>query len=185
MNQQPIDPQDSPVVEDVPTPAEPSWPAPAADTVVPAEEPVVPAAEPIVKTPQASGAPDPQAPAQWPTAGYAAAPADAYAPAAYPAYAAPAVAPTQTSSNAIIAIILAVLSWAVCPIIPAVISLVFASMATKEIEASGGRIQGQGLVTASKIVSWINIGLWAAVVVVGGFMVVLIAIAGGFSSNAG
>ena len=77
------------------------------------------------------------------------------------------------------------LSWAVCPIIPAVISLVFASMATKEIEASGGRIQGQGLVTASKIVSWINIGLWAAVVVVGGFMVVLIAIAGGFSSNAG
>ena len=54
----------------------------------------------------------------------------------------------QTSSNAIIALILAIVSWAVCPIIPAIVALVLASSAAKEIEASGGRVQGAGLVTA-------------------------------------
>ncbi len=100
-------------------------------------------------------------------------------PAAYPppGYAAAPAAP-QTSSNAIIALILAIVSWAVCPIIPAIVALVLASSAAKEIEASGGRTQGAGLVTASRIVSWVNIGLWAAILVVGAFFVVLAIVAG-------
>ena len=65
------------------------------------------------------------------------------------------------------ALILAVISWAVCPIIPAIVALVLAANASKEIAASGGRIEGQGLVTAAKVVSWVNIGLWAAILVVG------------------
>jgi hypothetical protein len=91
------------------------------------------------------------------------------------------VAAPQTSSNAIIALILAIVSWAVCPIIPAVVALVLASSAAKEIAASGGRIQGGGLVTAARIVSWVNIGLWAAVLVVGVFFLVLFAVAGGMN----
>jgi hypothetical protein len=89
----------------------------------------------------------------------------------------------QTSSNAIIALILAIVSWAVCPIIPAIVALVLASSAAKEIAASGGRIQGGGLVTAARIVSWVNIGLWAAVLVVSVFFFVLFAIAGGMSES--
>ena len=106
-------------------------------------------------------------------------------PAAYPPPAYPAVpaAPTgpQTSSNAIIALILAIVSWAVCPIIPAIVALVLASSAAKEIEASGGRVQGAGLVTASRIVSWVNIGLWSAMLVIGAFFLVLAIVAGGLN----
>jgi len=61
------------------------------------------------------------------------------------------------------------------------VALVLASNAAKEIEASGGRIQGQGLVTAARVVSWVNIGLWAAILVVGTFFLVLVAVAGGTS----
>lgn len=140
------------------------------------------------------------APAQWPAEGY---PPPAYPPAAYPAQEAPSApaypaAPTypaayppagypaapaapQTSSNAIISLILAIVSWAVCPIIPAIVALVLASSAAKEIEASGGRVQGAGLVTASRIVSWVNIGLWAAMLVVGAFFLVLAIVAGGMN----
>ena len=73
------------------------------------------------------------------------------------------------------------MSWAVCPIIPAVVALVLASSAAKEIEASGGRVQGAGLVTASRIVSWVNIGLWSAMLVIGSFFVVLAVVAGGMN----
>ena len=95
-------------------------------------------------------------------------------PVAYPA-AAPA--PT-TSTNAIIALVLAVLSWALCPIIPAIIALVLASMADREIAQSGGRVDGGGLVTAAKIVSWINIGVWAAGIVILGIFLLILAVAG-------
>ena len=95
-------------------------------------------------------------------------------PVSYPA-AAPA--PT-TSTNAIIALVLAVLSWALCPIIPAIIALVLASMADREIAQSGGRVDGGGLVTAAKIVSWINIGVWAAGIVILGIFLLVLAVAG-------
>jgi hypothetical protein len=83
----------------------------------------------------------------------------------------------------VVALILAVVSWAVCPIIPAIVALVFASNATKEIAASGGRLQGTGLITAARIVSWVNIGVWAAAIVVGGFFLVLAIVAGSMGAN--
>jgi hypothetical protein len=82
-----------------------------------------------------------------------------------------------------VALVLAIGSWVICPIAPAIVALVFASMATKELNASGGSLEGQGLVTAAKIVSWINIGFWVAVIVVGAFVVVLLAIAGGLDTR--
>lgn len=141
----------------------------------PGPEPIepVPAPEPVAEAPSA--------PAEWPAApppppGYPAAGAPAYAyPPAYP----PA---PKTSSNAIIALVLSIAAWAVCPIVPAIVALVFASMASKEIDASGDRLQGRGMVTAAKIVSWINIGFYAAAIVIGAFVLILIAIAGGMDS---
>lgn len=120
-------------------------------------------------------APTGEPPATWPSA-------DA-APAIPPAYQPPAPAPVYapappTSSNAIIAFVLSIVSWAICPIIPAIVALVLASSAQKEIAAGQGRVQGQGLVTAAKIISWINIGLWAAIAVLGVFFLVLAVVAG-------
>jgi hypothetical protein len=115
-----------------------------------------------------------------------AAPQATEAPAQYPptpAYPGHPVAPQgpQTSSSAIVALVLAIASWAVCPLVLAIIALVFASKADREIASSGGQVQGGGLSTAAKIVSWINIGIFVAVMVVAVFVVIIAVIAGGLS----
>lgn len=94
----------------------------------------------------------------------------------------PVYAPTpQTSNSAIVALVLSIVAWVVCPIIPAIIALVFASKADKEIAASNGWVTGGGLVTAAKIVSWINIGLYAAIIAIGLLVVIIAAVGGALS----
>lgn len=115
-------------------------------------DPSVPSAAP------AGWYPDPQNPGQqryWDGSAWAAA-------AAPPAPAAPGVAhvagPT-TSTNAIVGLVLAIVSWVVCPIIAAIVALVLAHSSDKEIKASGGMVGGAGLNTATRIIAWINIGV--------------------------
>lgn len=84
----------------------------------------------------------------------------------------------QTSTNAIAALVLSIVAWLICPIIPAIIALVFASKADKEIAASNGWVTGGGLVTAAKIVAWINIGLYGALIAIG-VLVLIVAVVGG------
>lgn len=76
------------------------------------------------------------------------------------------MAAPQTSQNAIIAFVLAIVSWAVCPIVCAIIALVMASSARKEIESSGGWKTGEGFVTAAKWIAWVNICVWAVLIVI-------------------
>ena len=87
-----------------------------------------------------------------------------------------------TSYNAIVALVLSIVSWVVCPVIFAIVALVFASKADKEIASSSGRIGGGSLATASKILSWINIGVFAALFVLGILVLLFLTIAG-VSSN--
>jgi hypothetical protein len=63
----------------------------------------------------------------------------------------------QTASDAIIALVLAILSWVVCPVILAIVALVFAGKAKNAIAASNGWLEGSGMVTAAKIIAWVNI----------------------------
>ncbi len=96
-----------------------------------------------------------------------------------PAVAQPAVSPQPvTSSNAIVALVLGILSWPVCPVIFAIVALVFAAKADKEIAASGGRVGGSAFVLAAKLLSWINIGVFVAVLVLGLFAVLFLTVAG-------
>jgi hypothetical protein len=74
--------------------------------------------------------------------------------------------------------VLSIVSFVVCPLIPAIVALVLASSADQEIRASGGRIGGEGLTKAARIISWINIGL-SVLVVVGLFALI------GFSTSEG
>jgi hypothetical protein len=87
-----------------------------------------------------------------------------------------------TSSNAIVALVLSICSWVILPFVLgwifAIVALVFASKAGKEITASGGGVQGTGFVTAAKIVSWINIGLTAAMLVLGLLFLIILVVAG-------
>lgn len=86
-----------------------------------------------------------------------------------------------TSSSAIIALVLAIASWVSCPGVLAIVALVFASKADREITTGAGRVGGGGLSTAAKIVAWINIGVSLAVIVVGVFVLLLAVASGSWS----
>jgi preprotein translocase subunit SecG len=74
-----------------------------------------------------------------------------------PAYGYPQQPRPQSSSDAVVALVLAIGSWVVCPVVLAIVALVFASKAKRTIEASNGWVEGSGMVTAAKIIAWINI----------------------------
>ena len=142
------------------------------------------------EAPQPAPQATPQATPQWPSSAEgtaASAPLPKPAPgldqASAPPPPPPVYGPTpQTSNNAVAALVLSIVSWVFCPVIPAIITLVFAAKADKEIAASNGWITGAGMVTASKIVAWINIGLYAALTAIG-FLVFLIAVISGAMNN--
>ena len=101
-----------------------------------------------------------QPPLPPPPYGYAPAPPYGYGPA--PAYGYGPPRP-QTEGTAITALVLAAASWVVCPVVLAVVALALCPSARRKIESSGGALTGEGLVTAAKIVAWINIGLYAVI----------------------
>ena len=82
-----------------------------------------------------------------------------------------------TSANALVAFILAIASWIV-PVVFAIVALVFARKADREIAASQGRVGGEAFVTAAKILAWINLGVSLAVFVLLLFAVLFLTLAG-------
>ena len=170
-DQTPSEPTPEPTPGPTPEPTPGPTPGQASVPLPPPGAPLPPpggASVPPAQWPSAPvEAPPPGAGGSWPAAGVP------VPPPGMPLYAA---AP-PTSNNAVIAFILSIVSWALCPIIPAIVALILASSARREIMAAQGRIQGGGLVTAAKVISWINIGLWAAIIVIGGFVLVLAAVA--------
>jgi hypothetical protein len=97
-----------------------------------------------------------------PPAGSYAGPPPNYPPAGYPPQGYQAVgypAAGQTDSKAVIGLVLAISSWLVCPLITAIIALVLAGQSNRAIDASGGRLEGRSMNTATKVIAWINIVL--------------------------
>ncbi len=85
----------------------------------------------------------------------------------------------QTEGTAITVLVLAIASFVICPVIPAVVALFMCPGARRKIEGSGGALTGEGLVTAAKIISWVNLGLWGA----GLLLVVVVGIIGAVFSD--
>jgi hypothetical protein len=81
-------------------------------------------------------------------------------------YGYPGYAPPSTDGNAVAALILAIASFVVCPLITAIIALVLAGSAKRSILASGGAKQGLGMVTGARIIAWANIAIVILVVLV-------------------
>lgn len=73
--------------------------------------------------------------------------------------------PPRNNGNAIAALCCAIGAWLVCPIVPAIIALVLAANAEREIALSRGAQTGEGLVQAARIVSWIHLGLMSLIVI--------------------
>ena len=82
----------------------------------------------------------------------------------------------QTSTSAIVGFVLSIASWVICPVIPAIVALVLANKAEREVAASSDRLTDSGLVLPTKIIAWINIGVVGAVIVVGGIIAVTAAL---------
>ena len=64
-----------------------------------------------------------------------------------------------------VALVLAIASFVVCPVLPAIGALFVANNAEQSIRNSGGRKTGEGLAKAARIISWVHLGLVALVVV--------------------
>jgi len=84
----------------------------------------------------------------------------------------------HTSSDVIVAFVLSLISWIACPIVFAVVALIFAMKADKSISTSVGQVSGGGLLLAAKLVAWINIGFWVAVLIIGGCIGIVLLLAG-------
>ena len=86
--------------------------------------------------------------------------------------------PAQTDGKAVAGLVLAIGSWLVLPFLAAIVALVLAGSSSREIAASGGRLGGQGINTATRWVAWLNILFCVLAVAVAVAALVLFASAG-------
>jgi hypothetical protein len=166
---------------DNPSPDNPSPDNPWAPRDPQAPPPLQPSPPPGYAQPPAYGQP----PASGQPPGYGQPPAYGQPPGyGVPGYGPPpGYAPRQTESTAIIAIVLAGASWLVCPFVLAIAALVVGSNAQRKIEADPGRLDGGQLVTAAKIVAWINIAVSVAAGIFLIFLVIGAASSGSLEVN--
>lgn len=95
----------------------------------------------------------------------------AYGPPGYPPYGSYGAPPVPTSSKATSVLVLGIVSLVMmltCGLgfVTAVIALVMAPAARREIAGSGGRLTGESQVRTGTILAWVTLGLTALAVVV-------------------
>lgn len=66
--------------------------------------------------------------------------------------------PQRTSGYAIASLVLGIAGFVVCPLIPSILAIIFASKAQDEIRTSPN-VGGDGFATAGKVLGWIGVGL--------------------------
>lgn len=115
--------------------------------------------DPYAPPPYGYGPPPSSSPYGPPGQGYGPPPVPGQGAPPYPGW----PSPPKTDGTAIAALVLAVSSFVVFPLVPAIVALVLARSADDDIAASGGRLTGEGLLTATRWVAWINIALCAGV----------------------
>jgi hypothetical protein len=71
----------------------------------------------------------------------------------------------RTDTRAAVALVLAIVSFVLLPLVPAVVALVLAARSRRDIAASGGRLTGEGLAQAARVLAWINLVLCVLAVV--------------------
>jgi hypothetical protein len=97
-----------------------------------------------------------------------------------PGYGYPGTA-RRTDGTAIAALVLAITSFIVCPLIPAIVALAMIPGARRTIVSSGGAVEGLGILTAAKVIAWINVGLCALGLA---FFILAVAVSSSSSNNA-
>lgn len=72
----------------------------------------------------------------------------------------------ETEATAVVALVLSIGSWVLIPLVLAIVALILAGSADRNIKASGGIKEGTGLVQAARIISWINIAFFGLLTLV-------------------
>jgi hypothetical protein len=95
-----------------------------------------------------------------------------------------AYAPRRTEGNAIAALVLALVSLPLLifcglGVVTAILGLVFSHTAKRNIAASNGALEGAGMVTAARVISWVVIALGVVV----GILLIIGAIVGAFDES--
>lgn len=99
--------------------------------------------------------------------GFGPPPAPIYGPPPLPGYQQPGglpYPPAETDTKAIVALALSIGAWTVLPLVLAIVALVLASSSQRDIDSSAGRLTGESLLTATRWVAWVNIGMCGLVV---------------------
>ncbi len=84
----------------------------------------------------------------------------------------------------IAAFVVSILSWIACPVVLAVVALVLAAADRRASSdpRQGRGTAGAGLVTAARIIAWVNIAFYAGLLVLLVFILILATIAGAATS---
>lgn len=85
----------------------------------------------------------------------------------------------QTDGSAIAALCCAIGAFIVCPVIPAIVALFLAHNSQQKINASGGRLTGDGLNTAARIISWVHLAIFVVLIAI----FIIIGVTVGFDSG--
>lgn len=78
----------------------------------------------------------------------------------------PAGPPQETSTKAVVALVLAIAAYTFVPFLAAIAAVVLARSAKREIRASGGRLGGEGLATAAFWIATVHLVFVAVLFVV-------------------
>ncbi|MFO7764356.1 MAG: DUF4190 domain-containing protein [Wenzhouxiangellaceae bacterium] len=74
--------------------------------------------------------------------------------------------PPRTCSTAIVSLIFGILAWFALPLIGAIVAVIAGDIARREIRASRGDLDGDGLAVAGLVLGWIQLGIFLLMIAV-------------------
>jgi hypothetical protein len=84
-----------------------------------------------------------------------------------------------TDGMAVASFVAAIISWVFCPVIAAVLAIIFGFISRSNIKQSNGTLGGDGFALAGLVIGFINLGLVLLAVII----IIIIALAVGTTSN--
>lgn len=80
---------------------------------------------------------------------------------------------------AVASLVAGIVSWFFCPLIAAILAIIFGYMAKRNIRESNGALQGEGFATAGIILGFVNLAVFLLVVII----IIIVAIVAGTTNT--
>lgn len=86
-----------------------------------------------------------------------------------------------TNTSAVVSLVAGILAWTVLPVLGTIVAIFAGHAAIRQIRASGGLEQGEGLALAGLILGWVQVGLLVLAIVGWVLFMVLAGLVGGLT----